>query len=144
MPVMPRPAAVQAPVPSLPPNMAEAQSTPSPAEAGGQQTDPAQEALAYRRALMARLEAQRLFPGEARHKSWRGAGSVQFRVERSGRLLETRVIVGTGRAALDAAVLDMIRRAEPFPAIPETMPDEMTITLPVEVLIDGPAMAVAP
>ncbi|MFD2136940.1 energy transducer TonB [Novosphingobium resinovorum] len=38
---------------------------------------------------------------------------------------------------LDRAALDVVRRAAPFPAIPEGLPDELEITLPVEFLVSA-------
>lgn len=49
---------------------------PSPADPGERVSDPAQEALAYRHAIMARLEAQRSHPDRAWYKGWQGTGAT--------------------------------------------------------------------
>ena len=112
--------------------------TPAPAQ---ESAPPAQEAQSYRRAIMARLEAQRSYPGGALRRNWQGSGAVLFRIERSGRLLEAALTASTGHAALDKAALGIVRRAAPFPAIPDTLPDELAITMPVAFLIDHPTGA---
>lgn len=109
-----------------------------------------QEAQSWRRAVMERLEAQRFYPDLAVRREWQGSGLVLFRIERSGRLLDVRLADSTGRPALDTAALGIVARAAPFPAIPDGLPDEMTITMPVQFLIAGradlppPTMAALP
>lgn len=100
-------------------------------------------ALAYRRALMARLEAQRSYPAMPLRKGWQGTGSLLFRIDRDGHLLGTEVLVGTGHVPLDEAARDIIIRAAPFPAIPDGLPDELSITLPIAFLIDAHAQSPA-
>lgn len=109
---------------------------PSQAAEGGSADPLAVTMQAYRRAIMARLEAQR-----ARVKphtsDGRGAtGAILFRIEKTGRLLEASVAESTGSRTLDRAAMAIVRRAAPFPAIPDELPDELTITLPVEFLME--------
>ncbi|WP_159980514.1 MULTISPECIES: energy transducer TonB [unclassified Novosphingobium] len=107
---------------------------------GGREDALAMATQAYRRVLMARLEAERRHVQPHRGG---GAGTVVFRVERSGRLLEASVVQSTGRRALDRAALALVRGAAPFPAIPDALPDELAITLPVEFLIGDRSAMVA-
>ncbi|HUD28889.1 MAG TPA: energy transducer TonB [Novosphingobium sp.] len=110
---------------------------PAPAE-GGHEDALAMATQAYRRAVMARLEAQRR---PLRHEPAEGGqGAVVFRIERGGRLLEASMAPSTGLRSLDRAALSTVRRAAPFPAIPDALPDELAITLPVEFL-GGPHRA---
>lgn len=104
---------------------------PAPSD-GGSEDALQTETQAYRRAIMARLEAQRrhLRIGPASE----GAGEAVFRIERSGRLLEAAIVRSTGSRALDRAALSVVREAAPFPAIPDGLPDELAITLPVKFL----------
>jgi len=105
---------------------------PAPAE-GGRIDALALTTQGYRRAVMARLEAQRARGRDGAS----GAGVVLFRIERSGRLLDASVARSAGSRTLDRAALDVVRRAAPFPAIPEGLPDELEITLPVEFLVSA-------
>lgn len=106
-------------------------------EQGGRDTDLAQVTQAYRRAIMARLEESRRYPDAALRAGWQGDGAVLFRIERSGRLLDATLVSGTGRAELDRAAAEIVRRAAPFPAIPDALPDELAITMPVSFLIEN-------
>jgi len=139
-------------VSSPPPTILLAPSVPAAVHAGAELPVPAEggrdDALAmaievYRREIMARLEAERR---NVRLHTGGGAGAqgaVLFRIERSGRLLEASVTQSTGRRALDRAALTIVRRAAPYPAIPEALPDELAITLPVEFLVGNHSAMVA-
>lgn len=133
-PIQRSPAAVSAPLADDPAD------EPVQAEPGGRDDALAQEAQSYRRAIMARLEAGRIYPANALRKSWQGAGTVLFRIERSGRLLTVMVVTSTGHGSLDAGAVEIVQRAAPFPAIPDRLPDELAITMPVDFLIDHGAM----
>lgn len=93
-------------------------------------------ALSYRRTLIARLESQRRYPaGSLRHQA-QGSGSLLFRIDREGHLLDMAIVAGTGHADLDQAALGIVSRAAPFPPIPTGLPDELAVTLPIAFLID--------
>ncbi|WP_260929492.1 energy transducer TonB [Novosphingobium sp. 9] len=93
-------------------------------------------ANAYRDALMAHLAAaRRPFRYAAAHAEPNTAGTVCFRIDRSGALLGITIVESTGSSTLNRATLAVVRRAAPFPAIPDLLPDEMEITLPVEFIL---------
>lgn len=128
--------------PSIPAAVQTVAELPVPAE-GGREDALAMATQAYRREIMARLEAERR---HVRPHMGGGAGAqstVLFRIERSGRLLEASVAQSTGRRALDRAALTVVRGAAPYPAIPDALPDELAITLPVEFLIPDRSAQVA-
>jgi protein TonB len=52
-------------------------------------------------------------------------------MNRAGRLLGARILRSSGSPALDRAALETLRRAQPLPSIPEDMPDEVGLDLPV-------------
>lgn len=72
------------------------------------------------------------------------AGTVAFRIDRSGRLLDATVAHSTGLPVLDLAALSIVRRASPIPAIPDALPDEVAITLPTARLAEGASSAISP
>jgi TonB family protein len=109
---------------------------PAPAS-GGSEDALALATQAFRRAVMARLEAQRRPLRQDRAGGGQSAGVLVFRIERSGQLVDASIVQSTGRAALDQIALETVRSAAPFPAIPCGLPDELTITLPVEFLAGG-------
>ncbi|MGF7153546.1 energy transducer TonB family protein [Novosphingobium gossypii] len=107
---------------------------PSQRAEGGSADPLAVTTQAYRRAIMARLEAQRARMKTHTSDRRRAAGAILFRIERTGRLLQASVAESTGFRTLDRTAMAIVRRAAPFPAIPDELPDELTITLPVEFL----------
>jgi len=81
--------------------------------------------------LLAHLERYRRYPSDARARREEGVVHVRFRMNRAGRVLTARILRGSGSPALDRAALETLRRAQRLPAIPEDMPDEIELDLPV-------------
>ena len=77
----------------------------------------------YRNALRAWLERHKDYPRRARAMRMEGVAKLYFVIDRKGRVLEWEIRNSSGERMLDEAVEDMIRRADPMPA----MPDEMTV-----------------
>lgn len=59
------------------------------------------------------------YPAEARRKRLRGEALVTFVVSRNGSARSIRVVRSSGSAILDKAALATVRRAAPFPPIPD-------------------------
>lgn len=138
-PLASRPVAIQPEAPAL--AMPQDDEAPAPPAQPEGHEAPAQDVQSYRRAIMARLEAWRFYPDAALRRDWQGSGVVLFRIERSGRLLDATIANSTGHGALDKAALGIVQRAAPFPAIPDSLPDELAITMPVTFLLDHPSGA---
>ena len=51
-------------------------------------------------------------------KSGTAVVRIAFTLDRSGRVLSSRLLGSSGNQALDAETLAMVRRAQPFPAFP--------------------------
>lgn len=85
--------------------------------------------------LLAHLEKYRRYPARARAAKQQGVVHVRFRMNRAGSVLSASVQQSSGFATLDRAALDTLRRAEPLPAIPDDMPDQVELTLPVEFFV---------
>lgn len=109
---------------------------PAPDE-GGLEDALALTTQAYRRAIMDRLEDRRRRAGPQTLHGRQESGAIVFRIERSGRLLDASIAQSTGARKLDRAALAVVHDAAPFPAIPEALPDELTLTLPIEFLTAG-------
>jgi protein TonB len=75
------------------------------------------------RALSARLEAVKRYPARAHGE--RGVARVAFRIDRNGRVLSSRITQSSGSAALDEDALATIKRADPLPAPPSGVSDEL-------------------
>jgi len=87
----------------------------------------------YFRELMAWLARHKAYPVKAKKAKHQGVVTLEFAIERSGRVLSARVKKGSGYAALDQAALDMVARANPVPAIPDALARErLSLAIPIE------------
>ena len=74
---------------------------------------------AWQRDVMARIMAEARHPGgRCRPDCADGRVVVRFRVDRQGKLLDSKVQESSGSKALNAAALAAVRRAGPFPPLP--------------------------
>lgn len=86
-------------------------------------------------AILAHLERFRRYPPRARAARQQGTVYVRFRMNRAGMVLSSVIVKTSGSLNLDQAALDTLQRAQPLPAIPAEMPDEVELTIPVEFLL---------
>lgn len=63
-----------------------------------------------------------VYPPEARAQNMRGDTVVRIRIDRQGNIVYYLLEHSTGYAPLDRAAIDMIRRANPVPALPDEYP----------------------
>lgn len=82
--------------------------------------------------ILAHLERFRRYPARARAARQHGTVYVHFRMNRSGMVLSSAIVKKSGSFDLDQAALDTLRHAQPLPAIPADMPDEVELSVPVE------------
>jgi TonB family protein len=85
----------------------------------------------YARVLMARLLLSKHYPREALQRREEGEVHVVFEVDRTGKVISSHVDRSSGFATLDAEALGMIRRAQPFPPLPEGSENPLKLGLPV-------------
>jgi len=90
------------------------QSRPAPPD---RQVNSHQEAT-WEAQLLAHLEKYRRYPPAATSRRDEGITYVTFRMSRAGTLLSSRIVRSSGSVLLDWAALDMLKRAQPLPAIP--------------------------
>ncbi|MES2985140.1 MAG: TonB family protein [Pseudomonadota bacterium] len=95
-------------------------------------------------AVRARYE-QEISSWILRHKYYPAAASgregravVRVRIDRAGNVRYYAIEVSTGTAALDAAALDMIRRANPVPAVPPTYPEGNLVEFLIPISFTAP------
>ena len=86
----------------------------------------------YEAALREHMRPFFAYPEAARPARLHGAVEVRFSVGRDGRLLGVSVQDSSGSAILDAAAVDLIRRAQPLPVLPRDLPDPLDVSLPLE------------
>lgn len=120
--------ATQAPAPSASAAASQSSSPPSPLEHATSQaptegsTDKTVDASAsWKRMLIAHLGKHKRYPAQARSKRHEGEAAVRFRVNRAGAVVMAAMARSSGYPDLDAAALDLFKRAQPLPGFPSSM-----------------------
>ncbi len=86
----------------------------------------------YEQMLVAWLEKHKKYPRRAKRLRIEGEGMLRILIDRAGRTRQITLEQRTGSRVLDKAALEMARRANPFPPIPETDPrQEFEFVVPV-------------
>lgn len=140
----PKPEPIPEPLPSPVPEPEPATAKPPPPKqtVHAEQTAPKTQSGAtgglrdtppdYRAILSAWLERHKDYPRRARRLGQEGTVVLHFVMDRSGRVLEWDVRSSSGHRLLDSAVEEMIQRANPLPAMPESMTvSRLELTVPV-------------
>ncbi len=76
---------------------------------------------------MARLQAAKRYPGEARLNQQQGVAYVRISLSRAGAVLSASLDRGSGVASLDAEALALAARISPLPAPPPELPGNPVI-----------------
>jgi periplasmic protein TonB len=93
---------------------------------------PSTTALTFRRILFAHLERYHKSPIATRRDGLHGTVRVRFSMQRNGSVTDAFVQESSGQTVLDKEALEIIRRAQPLPAIPPDLPDQLSVLFPVE------------
>ena len=75
----------------------------------------------WMRAVTERVRQFFYYPGAALALRTTGVATVHFTVRRNGQIDRLRISTSSGDAGLDKAAIDIVRKAEPLPPIPERM-----------------------
>lgn len=82
------------------------------------------------------LERNKRYPATARARREEGTAHVAFVLDRQGHVVSARVERSSGYTLLDQEALDLIRRAQPFPALPAEVADtHVSLTVPIRFAI---------
>ena len=82
--------------------------------------------------LRSLFERNKEYPRRARRRGHSGTVVVHVVIGRDGRLKEHRVKTSSGHRTLDRGALEIIRRAEPFPALPDALDSpDFEVTVPI-------------
>lgn len=124
------PAAISNQAPAALPAEAPAASEPVAPSASPRATrdlvsDPA--TLAFRSELLRHIARFQRYPKAAERAQLQGTVDAVFSIGRNGKLLGVWVKTSSGQAVLDQAAIDTIRRAQPLPPIPTSLPDSLKI-----------------
>lgn len=86
----------------------------------------------YGRSVAGAVAAHQRYPKIAQMRQWQGITTLQLEFAADGRLLETRVLSSSGHDVLDRQALDMVRAAQPLPALPAVLSGRaLTVNVPV-------------
>jgi protein TonB len=88
----------------------------------------------YEQTVSLWIKKFQVYPEEARQKGYVGTPVVRVRFDRRGNIRYTVLESSSGYDELDRAALDMVRRANPVPAVPDDYPqggDLLEFLLPV-------------
>jgi TonB family protein len=90
----------------------------------------------WQKELIAHLDKHKRYPASRSQKS--AEIVIGFALDRTGHVLSTSIVKGSGDAAFDEAALAMVRRSDPVPQPPPIVADEgLSFTLPVIFRIKG-------
>jgi TonB family protein len=86
--------------------------------------------------LIAHLDRHKRYPAQRQQKT--AEIVVSFELDRTGHVVSTSIVKGSGDSAFDEAALAMIRRSDPVPQPPPLVADEgLNFTLPVIFRVKG-------
>ena len=87
----------------------------------------------YKRDALRHIRKQLEYPARAWRLGLTGSGIIRARLDRSGQLLGSEVVVSTGQMILDHAMTAMLERSLPLPALPSAVrSDELELDIPVD------------
>jgi protein TonB len=75
----------------------------------------------WRSLVAAILERNKRYPSEARGRGDRGTATVQFTINRAGRVVRVALLRGSGSQSLDREAVALVQRAQPFPSPPSEL-----------------------
>lgn len=90
----------------------------------------------YGARLRALIERQKSYPEQAQERGLTGRATIALVVTRDGRLASVSIARGSGHALLDSATLAAVRRAQPFPPLPEGAAQTASFTLTIGYALD--------
>jgi periplasmic protein TonB len=89
-------------------------------------------APSWETAVVRRLQQYKRYPSEAQARRVEGVVTLNFSVNRNGRVLAHEIVRSSGHPELDKEVVSMIERAQPLPPFPPSMPeDKLALTVPI-------------
>src|SRR5262245_39798418 len=75
----------------------------------------------WKRQVSALIERNKRYPSAAQSRGEHGTAQLAFSLDRQGRVLASRIVKSSGSPRLDQETLEVVKRAQPFPAPPAEM-----------------------
>jgi periplasmic protein TonB len=86
----------------------------------------------WKKQVVGLLERNKRYPDAAQARNQQGTVELAFSLDRQGRVVSSKIAKSSGSSALDEATLDLVRRAQPFPAPPPEMAGaEVNLSVPI-------------
>jgi TonB family protein len=79
---------------------------------------------AYNDAVKQKIQANRFYPPQARQKGIAGKSVVAFSINRNGTVADARLLTSSGDEMLDKEAVQNVRRAAPYPPLPDAIKAE--------------------
>ncbi|MEM1145809.1 MAG: energy transducer TonB [Pseudomonadota bacterium] len=90
----------------------------------------------YALTLQTWLERHKEYPRNASRRRQEGVALLYLKMDRRGHVLDYRIEESSGHRWLDQEVMDMVDRANPLPALPDSMSQStLEVVVPVEFLL---------
>lgn len=120
----------EAVIAAAPPSAVAVDVRPASPDSGLVERPTSTQIVTWQRLMSMQLERHKRYPSQAHGEQ--GETMLTFTIDRQGHLLSSRVVRSAGSAALDAASLATLGRAQPFPVPPAGIADDqLTITVPI-------------
>jgi TonB family protein len=92
--------------------------------------------LSWQKELVAHFDRHKRYPADRANKA--AEIMVSFVLDRTGHIVSSSIVQGSGDASFDQAALAMLQRSDPVPAPPPLVADEgLSFTLPVVFRVKG-------
>jgi protein TonB len=86
----------------------------------------------WRDLVVTRLQQSKRYPSGAEARREQGVVTLNFSVDRNGKVLSRSIARSSGHPALDQEVLALVQRAQPLPPFPAAMPQSVVhLTVPI-------------
>ncbi|MCK1735184.1 energy transducer TonB [Bradyrhizobium sp. 138] len=118
---------------SAPPAVSDRVAPVAVAPTQGQPAQKDSQALAtWRSQILALVERNKRYPEAARSRREQGITQVRFTLDHGGMVGDAHVIQSSGSDALDSEAVALLKRAQPFPAPPDTLAGNVVVVrLPI-------------
>ncbi|NPV19265.1 TonB family protein [Bradyrhizobium sp. 81013] len=90
-------------------------------------TTPDQKTMTFVRSVKSHIARFQYYPERAERERIQGTVGLVLTLQRNGTVTKVRIASSSGAALLDAAAVDMVKRAQPLPSIPVELPAQLNL-----------------
>jgi protein TonB len=122
-----------APLTTAPPRVEPSEQVVKPAQSIGASARARQAQATWKNQLASHLNRFKRYPEGARAHGDQGSALVEFMIDRTGKVLRSKLIRSSGSSFLDEEAIGVLQRASPLPGPPSDMTGELfPLTLPIQ------------